>query len=313
MIEGSEAFEMQDRVPDRSDSEIASPSFPAASSPVSSSARMDLWRVARLDVSEALRARWFALYSILFGGLIALLFVFGLTESQILGFLGLSRLLVTYIQICMAILPIFILITTVRSLAGDREAGVFEYLLSLPVSLAGWFWGKMIGRFAVIFAPVFLAMAAAAGWAVFQEIPVPWSLFVLYTALLAALSWCFLGLAMLISTIARSTDVAQGTAFFVWLSMILFLDIILLGLIVQQHVQPEIAISVALANPLQVFRTAAMMLFDPTMVLLGPSAFVILDTFGTQGYIAYALAYPVVLGSLSAALGFVIFRRSDLP
>ena len=282
------------------------------SAAASSSARLDLWRVARLDISEALRARWFALYSIVFGGLIALLFVFGLTESQILGFLGLSRLLVTYIQICMAILPIFVLITTVRSLAGDREAGVFEYLLSLPVSLAGWFWGKMIGRFVVIFAPVFLAMAAA-GWAVFQEIPVPWTLFVLYTALLASLSWCFLGLAMLISTIARSTDVAQGTAFFVWLSMVLFLDIILLGLIVQQHVQPEIAISVALGNPLQVFRTAAMMLFDPSMVLLGPSAFVILDTFGTQGYIAYALAYPITLGSLSAALGFAIFRRSDLP
>lgn len=274
---------------------------------------MDLWRVARLEVSEALRARWFAFYSIVFGGLVGLLFIFGLTESQILGFLGLSRLLVTYIQICMAILPVFVLITTVRSLAGDREAGVFEYLLSLPVSLAGWFWGKMLGRFVVIFAPVFLAMAAAAGWAVFQEIPVPWSLFGLYTALLAALSWCFLGLAMLISTIARSTDVAQGAAFFLWLLMVLFLDIILLGLIVQQQVQPEIAISVALVNPLQVFRTAAMMLFDPSMVLLGPSAFVILDTFGTKGYIGYALAYPVVLGSLSAALGFTIFRRSDLP
>jgi len=275
--------------------------------------RSDLLRVARLDISEALRARWFALYSIVFGGLVALLFIFGLTESQILGFLGLSRLLVTYIQICMAILPIFILITTVRSLAGDREAGVFEYLLSLPVSLGGWFWGKMIGRFIVVFGPVFVAMAGAAGWAVFQEIPVPWSLFALYTALLAALSWCFLGLAMLISTVARSTDVAQGAAFFLWLVLVLFLDIILLGVMVQEQVEPQLAVSIALGNPLQVFRTAAMMLFDSSMTLLGPSAFVILDAFGTQGYIAYALAYPVALGSACAGLGFAIFRRSDLP
>ncbi len=275
--------------------------------------RGDLLRVARLDISEALRARWFALYSLVFGGLIALLFIFGLTESQILGFLGLSRLLVTYIQVCMAVLPIFILVTTVRSLAGDRAAGVFEYLLSLPVSLAGWFWGKMIGRFAVIFLPVFLAMAAAAGWAVYQEISVPWSLFGLYTALLAALSWCFLGIAMLISTFARSTDVAQGAAFFVWLVLVLFLDLILLGVMVQERVEPELAVTIALANPLQVFRTAAMMLFDSSMTLLGPSAFVILDRFGTEGYIAYALGYPVALGSVSAALGFAIFRRSDLP
>lgn len=275
--------------------------------------RADLWRVAGLDISEALRARWFALYSLVFGGLIALLFIFGLTESQILGFLGLSRLLVTYIQICMAVLPIFILVTTVRSLAGDREAGVFEYLLSLPVSLSGWFWGKMLGRFVVIFAPVFLAMAAAAGWAVVQEIPVPWSLFGLYTALLASLSWCFLGMAMFISTVARSTDVAQGAAFFVWLVLVLFLDLILLGVMVQEHVDPEVAVTIALANPLQVFRTAAMMLFDSSMTLLGPSAFVILDAFGTKGYIAYALAYPISLGSIAACVGYSIFKRSDLP
>ena len=64
----------------------------------------------------------------------------------------------TYIQLTMAILPIFVLITTVRSVAGDREAGVFEYLLSLPVSLSGWFWGKILGRYLAIFAPVALSV-----------------------------------------------------------------------------------------------------------------------------------------------------------
>ena len=39
------------------------------------------------------------------------------------------RLLVTYIQLAMAILPIFVLITTVRSVAATARRGVFEYLL----------------------------------------------------------------------------------------------------------------------------------------------------------------------------------------
>jgi len=273
----------------------------------------DLWLVAKLDVVESLRARWFAIYSIVFGGVVALLFVFGLTESQILGFLGLSRLLVTYIQICMAILPVFVLVTTVRSLAGDREAGVFEYLLALPVSLGGWFWGRMLGRFVVVFLPAFLAMAAAAGWAVHEEIPVPWPIFGLYTGLLASLAWCFLGIAMLISTVTRSTDVAQGAAFLVWLALVLFLDLILLGVLIQQQLPAETAVAIALANPLQVFRTAAMILFDPALVLIGPSAFVILDAFGREGYLAWALGYPVAVGSLCATLGFVLFRRGDLP
>lgn len=271
-----------------------------------------LWLVASLDAGESLRARWFAVYAALLGGVVALLFVFGLTESRILGFLGLSRLLVTYIQLCMAILPIFVLVTTVRSVAGDREAGVFEYLLSLPVGLGAWFWGRSAGRLAVVYLPALLAMAGAAGWASAQGIEVPWRLFGLYAALLASLAACFLGLAMGISAVARSVDVAQGAAFAVWLAMILLLDLILLGVLVKEHVPAETVVAIALANPLQVFRTAALMLFDPELVLLGPAAFVLVDAFGRAGYLAWALAYPALLGLAAAALGYWHFRRTDL-
>jgi ABC-2 type transport system permease protein len=271
-----------------------------------------LWLVAALDVGESLRSRWFIVYAGLLGAVVALLFVFGLTESRILGFLGLSRLLVTYIQLCMAILPIFVLVTTVRSVAGDREAGVFEYLLSLPVGLGAWFWGRTLGRLAVVYLPALLAMAGAAGWAAAQDIEVPWRLFGLYAALLAALSACFLGLAMGISAVARSVDVAQGAAFGLWLAAILFLDLILLGVLVQEHVPAETVVGIALANPLQVFRTAALMLFDPDLVLLGPAAFVIFDAFGKTGYLVWALVYPTLLGVAAAAAGYWHFRRTDL-
>lgn len=272
-----------------------------------------LWLTARLDIVESLRARWFLIYTGVFGGIVALLFLFGLTESRVLGFIGLSRLLVTYIQLTMAIMPIFVLITTVRSVAGDREAGVFEYLLSLPVGLGAWFWGKILGRYLVIFAPVFLAMAAAVGIAMIKEIEIPWGMFGYYTALLAAMAACFLGLGMLISAIARSTDMAQGAAFLTWLVLLLFLDLILLGVMIQGRIDPEVAIGIALANPLQVFRTAALALFDPQLIVLGPAAYVILDTFGATGYKLFAIAYPTALGLLAAGLGYFIFRRGDLP
>ncbi|MEF8724686.1 ABC transporter permease [Candidatus Accumulibacter phosphatis] len=268
---------------------------------------------ARLDIVESLRARWFLIYSLVFGGIVALLFAFGLTESRVLGFIGLSRLLVTYIQLTMAILPIFVLVTTVRSVAGDREAGVFEYLLSLPVSLSAWFWGKILGRYVTIFLPVFVAMFGAVLWAQVKDIEVPWEMFFYYTALLASMAWCFLGIGMLISTLARSTDVAQGAAFMVWLSMLLFLDLILLGVMIQGRVAPEVAVGIALLNPLQVFRTASLAMFDPQLIVLGPSAYVILDLFGSAGYRIYALLYPLAIGSLAALAGFLSFRRSDLP
>lgn len=272
-----------------------------------------LWLTAYTDIIESLRARWFMVYSMVFGGLVVILFAFGLAESRIMGFTGLSRLLITYIQLSMAILPVFVLITTVRSVAGDREAGIFEYLLSLPITLSAWFWGRVFGRFFVVFLPVLLAMVGAVVWGTIKGAEVPWELLVYYTGLLMSLSWCFLGIGMLISTIARSSDVAQGAAFVVWLSLLLFLDLILLGVMIREHLPPETAVAIALANPMQVFRTATMMLFDPQLVLLGPTAYVILDNFGQAGYIAYAIVYPILLGSGCAWLGYLLFKRSDLP
>ena len=272
-----------------------------------------LWLNAYADIVESLRARWFLVYTAVFGGLVVLLFAYGLAESRIMGFTGLSRLLLTYIQLTMAILPVFVLVTTVRSVAGDREAGVFEYLLSLPISLSAWYWGKMLGRFLMVFMPVFLAMIGAIIWGVVKGADLPWTMLLYYSGLLMVLAWCFLGIGMLISTIARSSDVAQGAAFVVWLTLLLFLDLILLGIMIREQLPPESAVAIALANPMQVFRTASMMLFDPQLVLLGPSAYVILDSFGQTGYILYALVYPVLLGTVCAGIGYMIFRRTDLP
>jgi hypothetical protein len=41
-----------------------------------------LWLTAHTDVLESLRAKWFFAYTLIFGGLVALLFAFGLTESR---------------------------------------------------------------------------------------------------------------------------------------------------------------------------------------------------------------------------------------
>lgn len=273
----------------------------------------ELLATTRLDLAEQVRARWFLVYALVFGGLVAALFAFGLADSRVLGFTGLSRLLVTYIQLSMAILPVFVLLATVRSLAGDREAGVLEYMLSLPVSLASWYWGRFISRFLVVFLPVFLAMVGAAVYGAARGAGIPWREFALYTALLVALAICFLGIGFFISSLARAADIAQGAAFVVWLLLLLFLDLVLLGLLIKAQAGVGLVVALALLNPMQAFRAAAMMMFDPQLVMLGPSAFVILDSFGFVGYLAWAMLYPTVLGLVLGALGYIVFSRRDLP
>jgi len=287
-------------------------------SPDATSARVDsragsgFSATFRLEIAQALRAKWFWAYAAVFFGLVGLLLVFGLTESRVLGFTGLSRTLVAYIQLTMAILPIFVLVTTVRSLAGDREAGVHEYVLGLPVGIGGWYAGRFLGRYVLAVAPVFGALASAAGYGAARGLTIPWAELGFDIGILLAMILTFVGLGFFIASVARSVDMAQTAAFLLWLVLILGLDLVLLGVLIRDRMPIEGVVAIALLNPLQVFRIGSMLLFDPQLVLLGSTAYAVFDVFGRTGFMIWSLAYPLALGIGAAYAGFLAFRRGDL-
>lgn len=277
------------------------------------SVRSGFLATLKLELAEAFRARWFLFYSLVFFGLVAVMLVTGLTDSRVMGFTGLSRLLVVYTQLAMAILPVFVLISTVRSLAGDREAGVFEYVLALPVSVGAWYAGRFAGRFVATAAPALGALLLAVAYGAVRGAAVPWRELGLEIGLLVVLVFAFVGIGFFVSALSRSVDTAQTGAFLVWLALVLALDLVLLGLLVRSEVPAETVVTIALFNPLQVFRTASMMIFDPQFVLLGPTAYVILDLFGRTGFLVWAYVYPLLLGAAAAGAGLLVLSRSDLP
>lgn len=272
----------------------------------------NLLLIAFLDVKESIRARWFVVYTLVFGGLIALFFIAGVTESQVMGFSGLSRLLLMYIQVTIVILPIFILITTVRSISGDRDNHILEYMLSFPISLSQYYWGKIIGRFITVFLPVFVAMILALVIGAIKGANIPWSIFLLYSGLLFALSAAFLGISFLISSVVKSSEVALGLSFFVWIVLLAFIDIALISLMMQHRLSEEIIIAISLINPMEIFRVAAISLFDPELTVMGPVAFYILDNIRLSMFILFSILYPTLLGLGFAFFGFKIFKKTDL-
>ena len=272
----------------------------------------NLFLIAYLDVKESLRSKWFYVYSVVFGGLMALFFITGVSDSVVMGFTGLSRMLLIFIQVTIIILPIFILITTVKSISGDRESNVLEYMLSFPVSLRDYYWGKMLGRFATVFLPVFLALILGVVFGMLKGGVLPWKMIFLYSALLFSLSFVFLGLAFFLSTILKSTDIALGASFVVWIALLAFIDIALMGLMLQNRVGDEIVITLAMLNPIEVFRIGAISLFDPELTVIGPVAYYLLDTLGSTWLIIYAFVYPIVIGLLLSYAGYIAFRKKDL-
>jgi len=272
----------------------------------------NLLLIAYLDLKESIRANWFIIYSLVFGGLIALFFIAGITESQVMGFSGLSRLLLMYIQVTIIILPIFILVTTVRSISGDRDSHILEYMLSFPISLGQYYWGKVLGRFTTVFMPVFMAMFFAIIYGLTKGAEVPWSIFFLYTGLLFAISSVFLGIAFFISSIVKSSEMALGISFFVWIFLLAFIDIALISLMLQNRMDESLIISIAFINPMEIFRVAAISLFDPELTVMGPVAFYVLDTIKQEYFVLLSIIYPTLLGLLFAFLGYKVFTRKDL-
>jgi len=272
----------------------------------------NLYLIAYLDLKESIRAKWFLVYSLVFGGLIALFFIAGVTESQVMGFSGLSRLLLMYIQITIVILPIFILITTVRSISGDRDSHILEYMLSFPISLKQYYWGKVIGRFITVYLPVIFAMIIAVVYGAIKGADIPWSIFFLYTGLLFSMSATFLGIAFFISSFVKSSEVALGIAFFIWIFLLAFIDIALISLMLQQRMDEGVIIFISLINPMEIFRVAAISLFDPELTVMGPVAFYILDSVSQSTFILLSIIYPLLLGLLFAFFGYKIFEKKDL-
>ena len=71
-------------------------------------------------------------------------------------------------------------------------------------------------------------------------------------------------------------------------------------------------IGIALVNPMEIFRVAAISLFDPELTVMGPVAFYILDMMSQKMFVFLSIVYPLALGLLFAFLGFTIFAKKDL-
>jgi ABC-2 type transport system permease protein len=272
----------------------------------------NLLLVAKVDIKESLRSKWFYVYSLVFGGLMALFFITGISDSVVMGFSGLSRMLLIFIQVTIIILPIFILITTVKSISSDRESNVLEYMLSFPISLKDYYWGKMLGRFITVFMPVIFALILGIIFGLFKGGSLPWSMIILYSLLIFAICFVFLGISFFISTIVKSTDIALGLSFMVWIILLAFIDIILIGLMLQGNLNDGVIVAIAMLNPIEVFRIGAITLFDPELTVIGPVAYYLLDTLGSKFLIVYSVVYPIILGAFFAILGFISFKRKDL-
>lgn len=166
--------------------------------------------IARKDFQDSIRSLWVLGLSVLFVVVFVVPAYFIGRESDVIASQVGQETITSdaFIDILSSFIAFFIPIVAIvlayASIAGERDSGTIQLLLSLPHSRRDVVLGKFLGRSAVIVLPILIGFLAAA--VVFLITPVSLELgnYVAFALLSALLGVVFVGLAVGISAAARS-------------------------------------------------------------------------------------------------------------
>lgn len=247
--------------------------------------------LARQEARRALRHRWllveagtFALLSLGFSYL-------SLASSGLQGLAGFGRTSAGLINLVLLMVPLMALTTGAGRLAGARETGSLAYLLAQPVSrgqvLAGTYLGQAVALTSALglsFGLTGLILAWQGGTAAAAR----YGHLVGLTLLLAL---AMLSVGLFISAAGRRAGAALAAGLAFWFGLVFLADLGLMGTAVVMRLPLRLLLALALLNPLQVFKLAAIGAIQASLDVLGPAGLYATELYG-------AWLQPLLVGNL---------------
>ena len=264
----------------------------------------------RLELSDALRSRWVAFASLLYVGLAGAFLWLGLRESTVLGFTGLSRVLLNLANAVLVIFPLVVLIGTHSAVVHARTSGFCELMLAQPVKRSTWFLALLTSRLLVLVGPLVLLLVGCFVAAAFVE-PEPGLAFIGFKSLAvcSALVFAFVGIGLFISSVARSAERAMVWALLVFVTTAALHDVLLITVLLRTSLPPQVVFALAALNPSEAARVGILASVDPELSVLGPVGFWLANSLGPSFALALAVLYPLALGMITL---WRALRRTEL-
>lgn len=255
----------------------------------------------RLELSEAMRSRWLAFTAIVYGVVFTGFIWFGMRESRVLGFTGLSRVVLNVANAVVLAVPLVALVATSQTIVRARQSGFFELMLSQPVRRADWFTSVVASRFVVVVGPLIGLLLAAVAYGRLSGGDDAMLAPVVARSLLVtvSLAWAFLGVGFWISACARTPERAMVMALVVWLGAAALHDFALVGVMLRFRLAPELVFVLAAANPVEAARIAILGGVDPDLSVLGPVGFWLANKLGAGLALAIGAGWPGLLGTFA--------------
>ncbi|MDM8530945.1 ABC transporter permease subunit [Anaerolineales bacterium HSG25] len=270
--------------------------------------------ILRKEIDDSLNNYWFMLYTLSFTGLALLLSWLSLSGSGTgyTGFAGFGRTAASLINLVLLVVPLMALTIGAGSLSAEQERGTLAYLLAQPVNRLEVMLGKylglslsLLGVLALGFGLSGITIAGQGG----QSDLWPFAVLVLFSFILAL---GMLSLGMLISVIAHKSAVATGIALFVWLLFVFVGDLGLMGTTLAFKLPIRTLFSLALLNPLQVFKMSALISLNTSLDVLGPTGIYALQTYRDNLVWLFLGAMTVWIVIPFGISYFIFNQRGDL-
>jgi Cu-processing system permease protein len=265
--------------------------------------------IARKELRDAVRNKWFWLYAIGFAGLAGVLTTLALPSARIAGYGAFGRSASSLIALVQLIIPLMGLTLGALALAGQHERGTIRFLLGHPISRSEAFLGIYVGLATAMFATISAGFGAAGVMTVMRGGSADAGAFVRIALLSWLLAAAMLGVGLLVSAFTDRSGVASGSALFVWLGLVFLGDLGIMGTALATNLPVNVLFFSAVANPVEAFRLATLSSFQGSLDVLGPAGSYAVDRFG-DGLDALLIGILVLWVIVPTSVAWFRFTRS---
>ncbi len=271
----------------------------------------NIFTITQKELRDARRNRWFILYAAAFAGLALALAWLALSGVGTYGLAGFGRTGASLINLVLLIIPLMGLTLGALSLAGERENGTLVYLMTQPLAQGEMLLGKFLGLAIAILVALVLGFGLSGLLIAWQGGVTQAGDYLTLVVLAFVLAMASLSLGFLISAAVARSATAVGVALFVWLLLVFFGDLGLMGTALVLRLEIGQLFSLALLNPLQIFKMASILAIRSNLEVLGPAGIFAMRTYGSRLMpllITILLAWTI----LPLSITYLVFRRKGV-
>lgn len=271
-----------------------------------------IYTIAKMELLINIRNKWTMLFAVVFGILVVSLSYVGVMAEGFSGVQSFTRTSASLLNLVLYIVPLVALAMGTLSFTGDK--GSTELLFSQPVSRSEVMIGKLLGLVFSIALSTLVGFTAAGSVVIAGNGGEGLSRYTAFVLLSLALSFVFLSVAVLSSTINRRKSKAFGFALFLWFFFVLFYDLLALGgvLVLKGRAANTFLFLSVFGNPVDMVRVATLIILD-NVTIFGAAGAALLRFLGGQT----ASVLLLVLGLLAWALAPILMaarllKRQDI-